>query len=68
MTSADPDEIHNLAGLPEHQEICPDYVSAKRDWQLRFATSVSARREIHERSQGARPTTWGTVEVSAERY
>jgi uncharacterized sulfatase len=57
---ADPDEVHNLAGSPEHQEILSRLRSAQRELALTIRdVGFLPEGEIHERSQGGTPYDMG---------
>lgn len=53
---SDPDEVHNLAQSPEHQEILERLRKAQRDFALEVRdTGFLPEAEIHSRSSGSSP-------------
>ena len=56
----DPDEVHNLAGSPEHQEILKRMRKAQQDWAVRIRdVGFLPEGEIHTRSEGSSPYEMG---------
>ncbi len=56
----DPDEVHNLAGSPAHQEILSRLRSAQRELALAIRDlGFLPEGEIHERSEGSTPYDMG---------
>jgi arylsulfatase A-like enzyme len=53
---SDPDEVHNLAGSPEHKEILERLRKAQREFALEIRdTGFLPEAEIHSRSAGSSP-------------
>ena len=56
----DPDEVHNLAGSPAHQQILDELRQAHHDWVMRVRdVGLLPEGEIHSRSQGSSPYELG---------
>ena len=57
---ADPDEIHNLAGSPEHQDVLVRMRAAQEAWEKRIKdVDFLSEWEMHERSKGSSPYEMG---------
>ncbi|MEQ8786076.1 MAG: sulfatase-like hydrolase/transferase [Pirellulaceae bacterium] len=56
----DPDEIHNLAGSPKHQQVLAKLRKAQRDWAWEIRdVGFLPEGEIHARSEGTTPYEMG---------
>lgn len=57
---SDPDEVHNLAGSPEHKPILERMRRAQRDWVLRVRdVGLLPEHQIHARSSESTPYEMG---------
>ena len=57
---ADPDEVHNLAESPDHQEILQKMRNAQQAWARRIRdVGFLPETEIHTRSEGSSPYAMG---------
>jgi uncharacterized sulfatase len=62
----DPDEVHNLADSPEHQDVLARLQKAHQDWAREIKdVGFLSEWEMHERSQGTTPYEMGH---DAEKY
>ena len=53
---ADPDEVHNLAGSPEHQKVLARMREAQEAWERRIKdVDFLSEWEMHERAKGSSP-------------
>ena len=63
---ADPDEIHNLAGSPDHAGVLTRMRDAHRAWEVEIKDlGFLSEWEMHERSKGATPYELG---LDSSRY